>query len=243
MIKRTILYVFLFCYPLQAMFGQSVQGSQGESKVPNLPFIDSKTLSFGFLIGFNMMDYRVVHRKTENLAPGVERRYAEVVNLNPGLNLGLVANLRINNRLYFRLLPGISFGQRDLLFVDDNGNIDEFPLEIKSTYLECPALIRFYGDRMTNARPYFVGGVNPRFDLAKSRKDGILIRPLDVYAEFGVGIVSYFSTFRLSSELRTSIGLTNILDPAGIGTADDMFYTSVINQLFSRIFTLTFYFE
>ena len=232
-----VFFLYIFLFTTVSILGQPAK------QAPNLPYIDSKPLTFGFLMGTNVMNYHIVHKKTEQLAPGTERRYADVINLNPGLTLGIVTNLRINKRLYFRMLPSITFGQRDLLFVNDNNDIDEFPLEIKSTYLESPLLIRFYGDRMLNARPYLIGGINPRYDLAKSVKDGLRIRPFDVYWEIGVGLISYLESFRLSTEIKTSVGLMNILDPKGVGATEDMYYTGVLDKLFSRIFILTVYFE
>lgn len=211
--------------------------------VPNLPAFDSKAVNFGFLIGFNTMDFRVVHKSPTSLGDGVSARYADVVNLNMGINLGMVSNFRLNKYLSLRLLPGISFGQRDLLFINADGQEDEKPLEIKSTYLECPIMIKFNGARMTNAKPYFVTGINPRVDLAKSKKDGLLLRPFDLYLEIGAGLDSYLTYFRFSTELKLSIGLTNILNPAGTGEPEDIYYTKVIDKLSSRIFVLTFYFE
>jgi hypothetical protein len=129
-----------------------------------------------------------------------------------------------------------------MLFINENGIADKYPLELKSTYLECPILIKFNGARMMNAKPYFIGGINVRYDLAKSKKDGLLINPFDVYWELGAGIDSYMSYFRLSTELKISVGLLNILNPEGTGEYEDLFYSKVLDKLLSRVFVLTFYF-
>lgn len=224
-------------------FTIGMQAQQHDKGAPNLPNFDDKSLNFGFLIGFNTMDFRVVHKNAAALGPGVEPRYADVVNLNPGINLGMVSNFRLNKYFSLRLLPGISFGQRDLLFINAEGVEDEYPLEIKSTFLECPIMVKFNGARMHNAKPYLVTGVNPRVDLAKSKKDGVLMRPLDVYWEIGAGIDSYMSYFRFATEFKFSVGITNVLNPKGTGEPEDVFYTQVLDRLSSRIFVLTFYFE
>jgi hypothetical protein len=213
-----------------------------KKRVPNLPAFDDKSVHFGFLIGINTMDFRVIHKNPSQLGEG-EVRYADVVNLNPGINIGMVTSFRINQFLNLRLLPGISFGQRDLLFIGEDGEQDEYPLEIKSTFIECPIVIKYNGARMTNAKPFFVTGINPRFDLAKSRKDGLMMRPFDVYWEIGAGIDSYMSYFRFATELKLSVGMLNVLDPQGTGEPDDVLYTHVLDRLTSRIFVLTFYFE
>ncbi|GAO29563.1 porin family protein [Geofilum rubicundum] len=218
-------------------FGQPTQ-----TRAPNLPNFDDKALNFGFLIGFNAMDYRVVSKAPGLQGPGGPR-YADVVSLSPGINIGMVTSFRLNKYFNFRVLPGISFGQRDLLFVSENGEEDEFPLEIKSTYIECPLVIKFNGGRMTNAKPFLTAGINPRFDLAKSKKDGLMVRPFDVFWEIGAGMDSYMSYFRFSTELKLSVGLMNVLNPQGTGEPEDVLYSDVLDRLTSRIFVLTFYFE
>ena len=228
---------------LLLMISLSLASQRKVPEIPNLPDFDNDAVNFGFLIGLNTMDFRVVHKAPGSLGDGVAPRYADVVSLNPGINIGMVSNFRVNKYLSLRLLPSISFGQRDLLFTDANGTEDKYPLEIKSTYLECPIMIKFNGARMTNAKPYFVTGINPRYDLAKSKKDGIVIRPMDLYWEIGAGIDSYMSYFRFSTEFKFSIGLRNVLNSSGTGEPDDILYTGVIDRLSSRIFVLTFYFE
>jgi hypothetical protein len=215
--------------------------AQPAKQAPNLPGFDNNRLHFGFLIGINTMDYRVVH--AENLEQGVKRRFAEIITLNPGINISMVSDLRLNKYLNLRILPGIAFGQRDLLFINEDGIADKNPLELKSTYLESPVIIKFNGSRMMNAKPYFIGGVNFRYDLAKSKKDGLYINPFDIYWELGAGIDSYMSYFRLSTEFKISVGLLNILNPKGTGEYEDIFYTKILDKLLSRVFVLTFSFE
>jgi len=215
--------------------------AQPAKQAPNLPEFDNKSVRFGFILGINTMKYKIIH--AQELEQGVTRRFTDVLELNPGINISMVSNFRINKYFNFRVLPGITFGQRDLLFIDEDGKEDKNPLEIKSTYLECPVLVKFNGARMMNAKPYFVGGVNFRYDLSKSKKDGLLIYPFDIYWEIGAGIDSYMSYFRLSTEFKISVGLLNVLNPKGTGEYEDIYYSNMLDKLFSRIFVLTFSFE
>jgi len=210
--------------------------------VPNLPAFDYKPLHFGFLIGFNAMDFRVVHKVVEERPEGLENRYAEVVRLNPGINIGIVSSLRLNQYFNLRFLPGISFGQRDLLYIQD-GEKEETPVQIKSTFLEFPLLLKFSGARMTNVKPYLIGGINPRFDLAKSENLGLDLKSSDIYLEIGAGLDMYLNYFRLSTEAKLSVGLMNVLDPSGTGEPEDVLYTDILDRLTSRLFVFTFYFE
>ncbi|WP_016775588.1 outer membrane beta-barrel protein, partial [Anaerophaga thermohalophila] len=185
---------------------------------------------------------KVVHKPFNDRPDGLDNRYAEVVNLNPGINIGIVSSLRINKYFNLRFLPGISFGQRDLLYIQD-GEEDEAPLEIKSTFLEFPLLLKFNGARMTNVKPYLIGGINPRIDLAKSENDGLNLKSTDVYLEIGAGLDFYLNYFRLSTEAKLSVGMLNILDPSGTGEPEDVMYTDILDRLTSRLFVFTFYFE
>jgi hypothetical protein len=234
-----LIYVFIFLLILPAPL---LSQSSNKKKVPNLPAFDYKPLHFGFLIGLNAMDFRVYHKLPANRPEGMENRYAEVVTLSPGLNIGIVSSLRINKNLNLRFLPGISFGQRNLWFIE-NGKKDDAPLEIKSTFLEFPLLLKYSGDRMTNVRPYIIGGINPRIDLAKTENAGLKLTPSDLYFEVGAGLDMYLNYFRLSTEAKLSVGLGNVLNPAGTGEPEDVMYTGVLDRLTSRLFVFTFYFE
>ncbi len=239
----------LVCLLLLASLFSTAQ--RAEKKVPNLPGFDQRPLHFGFLIGINAMDFKVTHKRLEDRDESVRGRYGEVINLNPGLNIGIVSSLRLNRYFNLRFLPGISFGQRDLWFIDQSttgegesvSERDDRPQELKSTFLEFPLLLKFSGARMTDVKPYLVGGINPRIDLAKSKKDGLLLKSTDLYLEFGAGLDMYLTYFRLSTEAKLSVGLRNMLDPAGLGEPEDVQFTGVLDRLTSRLFVFTFYFE
>lgn len=240
-LRKQLLFLFVMLLTLPT-FGQA------KKKVPNLRGFDEKRLHFGFLVGLNTMDF-LVHNTGEYLGPNNERLYADVLHLKPGINIGIVSSLRLRKNLNLRFLPGITFGQRDLYYKaenfseDDTEDIETNPLTIKSTFLEFPFLIKYSGQRMHNAKPYLIGGVNFRYDLAKNVQDRLLLRSLDEYLEFGVGFDFYMTYFRLSMEAKASIGFANMLNINGTGEEADQMYTDALNGLKSRIFQLTFYFE
>ena len=235
---------FIYCLFASFLFLSIGAFAQNKDKgVPNLSTFDEKPLHFGFLLGFNTMDFKVLNSDIANDLNGDSPIYGDVIHLQPGINIGIVTNLRLRKQLDLRFLPGISFGQRDLYFISKGGEEEKVPLEIKSTFLEFPLLIRYSAVRQQNFKPYVIGGVNGRIDLAKSKKDKIVLNPLDVYMEFGAGIDTYLTYFRLSIELKASYGLTNVLNEKGTGEESDMVYTQAIDKLTSNIFHLTFYFE
>ncbi len=240
-LRKPFLLLFVMLMTLPTL-------GQVKKKVPNLKGFDEKRLHFGFLVGFNTMDF-LVHNTGEYIGPNNERLYADVLHLKPGINIGIVSSLRLRKNLNLRFLPGITFGQRDLYYKAENYPEDEAeeiesnPLTIKSTFLEFPFLIKYSGQRMHNAKPYLIGGVNFRYDLAKNVQDRLLLRSFDEYLEFGAGFDFYMTYFRLSMEIKGSIGFADMLNSAGTGEERDQKYTDALSGLNSRIFQLTFYFE
>ena len=226
-----ILFILLAAAPVFAQ--------KDKKKAPNLPAFDEKKIHFGFLIGFNTLDFRVYNSGNTY--------YVDVLKLKPGLNIGIVSSLKLNKHFNLRFLPGISFGQRDLYYYQVKGSEiiyeENTPLKIKSTFLEFPLIVKFSGKRMHNAKPFITAGVNTRYDLAKNKQDHLLLRSLDFYAEAGAGFDFYMTYFRLSVELKASIGFANMLNPEGTGEPGDEIYTEALDALKSRVFSLTFYFE
>ena len=64
------------------------------------------------------------------------------------------------------------------------------------------------------------------------------MRPLDFYFEIGAGLDFYLTYFKLSTELKMSYGLKDVLihEP-------DVEYNSVIEELKSKMFLLSLHFE
>ncbi len=231
----SIFFASLLCLPLF---------SQEERKgVPNLRSFDEKSLRWGFLIGFNAADFKVINSGARTAENGYNARYADVLNVTPGLNVGVLANLRLMNSLDLRFSPGINFAQRSLSYIDEKGVVEEKPLQIKSTYLEFPLLVKYSAQRIHNFKPFLVAGPCVRYDLAKNKKDGVLLQGFDAYIEFGGGFDSYMNYFRLTTEFRMSIGLRNIIDKEGSIDPEAIYYTQAIDRITSRIFLLTFYFQ
>ncbi len=212
--------------------------------VPNLPTFDKRAVHFGFLLGLNFLDYHVYNSGLRTFENGGVARFAEVTTLDPGLVLGIVTDFRLCENLNLRVLPGISFGQRNLLFVDEDGNrVGDAPVKIKSTFVECPFLLKYGAKRLHNVRPFIVGGATPRYDLAKDKQEHLRTRSLDIYANAGAGMDFYLTYFRFSVELRCDFGLTNIYDTRLSEDIEDIPYQQALRRLKSRWWGVVFYFE
>lgn len=96
---------------------------------------------------------------------------------------------------------------------------------------------------MNNQRPYLIGGVACRIDISKTGvEDLVRLKKLSTYVEAGMGWDMYLQFFRLSTELKFSFGLNNILDDGPKDTQKQV-YTNAFSQLTSDMFILSFHFE
>ena len=218
-------------------------------RVKNDPTHDDKPIHFGFSLGLNFMNYRIEQApwaKTNNY-------YVGQTEIKPGINIQAISNLRLTEYLDLRSLPGISFGERQLFFVDDTlANFEYSPHQIESSFLELPFYIKYKAKRKNNFRPYLIGGVNFRYDLAVKdeydvKEQLIMLKHFDYYADFGGGFDFYLTYFKFAIELKYSLGMTNIFrdtNPAGNPPEIPMdIYTNMIDQMRSGIFMVSFHFE
>jgi len=227
--------------------------------VKNLTTFDDKRLHFGFSLGLNALDFNIDHYESLSQNPkfvpetltntrpivGTNKIRADVSKLTPGFTVGIVTNLRLTESLDLRFLPGMSFGERKLTYnipvVSTTGTTDYF--SIKSTFLDFPLLVKYKSKRMNNQRPYLIGGIAYRVDISKTGvEDLVRLKPFSSSIEAGMGWDSYLQFFRLSTELKFSFGLTNLLDN-GPKAPEPQVYTNAISRLTSNMFIFSFHFE
>lgn len=238
-VKRQAVFIaFLTFFLLNnlILFGQ-------KQKPKNESWYDEKIIHFGFSLGFNSMDFKInpseKNFKTDSL-------YPEVSQLNPGINIQIVTDFRPADHLDIRFLPGVSFGQRVVRFYKNRVLVND-QQKLESSYLEFPLLLKYKGDRLNNVRPYVIGGLNYRYDLAGKKEFDdakpiyIRIKRPDLYYEMGAGIDFYLTYFKLSVELKMSNGIGNVLvKEAAPGHPQ---YYNAIDKLKSQIWILAFHFE
>jgi hypothetical protein len=242
-LKNRITYIVLSLIFL--LFQISLSGQKQKPK--NESRYDDKLLHFGFSLGLNTMDFNITPTKNPLYpAPDSTYLYPEVSNLMPGINIQIVANLRPAEYFDIRFLPGLSFGQRNLRFYRIDPKIEspvlEDSIQLGSSFLEFPLLLKFKGERLNNVRPYVIGGINYRYDLAGRKPNNYikLERP-DFYYELGAGLDFYLTYFKLSVELKMSDGFRDITvrDPA----ASRPQFQDAIDKMKSQIWVLAFHFE
>ncbi len=233
MYKRTAIFVLVLLMPI-ALVAQ-------KAKPKNDSNYDDRLLHFGFSMGVNTMDFNV------KMIPGSELT-AEVISLKPGINIQIVTDYRPATYLDIRFLPGVSFGQRTINFYDLSAT-RVYESQIESSFLEFPLLIKAKGMRLNNSRPYIIGGMNFRYDLAGKKEfenpgsnggaSYLRLNKADIYYEVGAGIDFYLPYFKLTIEAKMSNGLRDVLDY----NADYPHYFNEISSLRSQMWVLSFHFE
>ena len=214
-----------------------------KAKPKNDSNYDERLLHFGFSMGLNTMDFNAKMNPSDT-----NNWTAEVVSLKPGINIQIVMDYRPTTYLDVRFLPGVSFGQRNLNFYDEDGVLVNDEQQLESSFLEFPLLLKAKGMRLNNSRPYLIGGINFRYDLAAKKEYDedsdvyIRLRKADLYYEVGAGIDFYLPYFKLTIEAKMSNGLRDVLvhdEPHPYHPE----YVNAIESLKSQIWSLSFHFE
>ena len=220
-----------------------VMATAQKAKPKNDSNYDERLLHFGFSMGLNTMDFNAKMNPSDT-----NNWTAEVVSLKPGINIQIVMDYRPTTYLDVRFLPGVSFGQRNLNFYDEDGVLVNDEQQLESSFLEFPLLLKAKGMRLNNSRPYLIGGINFRYDLAAKKEYDedsdvyIRLRKADFYYEVGAGIDFYLPYFKLTIEAKMSNGLRDVLvhdEPHPYHPQ----YVNSIESLKSQMWVLSFHFE
>jgi len=238
-LKQKSAFIIFFIVLLLTNLNLSAQ----KQKPKNESWYDDKPIHFGFSLGFNAMDFNITpsqqYYQKDSLFPKVSI-------LNPGINIQIVTDVLLSKHFDLRFLPGVSFGQRVIRFYKNKKLVNE-QQRLESSFLEFPLLLKYKGERLNNVRPYVIGGLNYRYDLA-GKKEFDDAKPIylrlkrpDLYYELGAGMDFYLIYFKLSIELKMSTGLGNVLArEAAPGHPE---YYNAIEKLKSQIWVLSFHFE
>ncbi len=235
---------FLFAPLLLLCIAAPVSAQRTGIKVQNLPNFDLHRFHFGFLLSYNTSDFFVTLKPSAPFADSV--LVIDHVK-QPGFNLGIVASLDMTPNLSLRLLPTLAFEDRifKYSFRKPDGKVSSFQKHIESTYLEFPLLLKFRSDRINNFAVYVVGGGKFGIDMA-SKKDVnnnidedivVKLKKYDYSAEAGAGIDMFLPYFKFGIELKTGIGIPNVL------VDDDTRFSRPIQSLRTKTYVLTFTFE
>lgn len=240
---KKVLILILILFYLGSVYAQ-------KTRVKNDPEYDERPIHFGYTLGFNFMDFVFGRNSFKN--PSVDTLYADLGQRMLGFQVGIVSDFRIGEYFNIRFLPSFNFGQRNLGFYVVNRETNKINkikiMQLESSMLDFPLLLKYKAKRVNNYRPYIIAGGSVRYDLAakknydEGQEEYILLNPLDVYYEMGFGIDYYLPYFKFSTEIKFSLGILNILNRSKKSSTHPEYLNS-LNELNSEILMFSMHFE
>jgi hypothetical protein len=202
----------------------------------NYAEMSRKTVYFGIHTGFNVGDFKVIHKKTLTENDSIRSLRPR---LGPGFNLGIICNYQINKHFDLRAIPSLVFTDRVLEYETVNRKESIVRKSLSSIYMNFPLQVRYKSDPIKDFRIFVIAGMRYDFDLAsnqKSRKalDIIKLKRHDLSVEYGLGMMFYFPYFILTPEFKMSHGVLDIHEPT-----EGLIYSRVLQKLYSRSFTFS----
>ncbi len=203
----------------------------------NLENFQKSRVYYGFYLGLNNFDFKIDY-KTDT--PDI------LVKRATGFNVGIVADLKLQEYISLRFEPGLYVSKREMYFPGFSTDLDR-KREIASTYIHFPLLVKFSSLRTGNIRPYLVGGLATTLNLSSNAKlkddnaeQKFRVKSWNASYEVGFGIDIFSEYFIFSPSVRGSFGINDELirdkDPNSP-------WTSNIESLKSRAILINFTFH
>jgi hypothetical protein len=202
--KIIVLALIVFAFNGNA---QNSKGIFSKDPIINLENWQKHKVYFGFFLGFNSYDFKIDYK---TVGPDIQ------ADNSMGFNVGLVADVRLQEYLNLRFEPGLYYGNRTLHYSSNpsfNSTSDAIR-DINSTYISFPLLLKFSSLRTGNVRPYLLGGASANLNLssnAKSLDDNLeerfRVKSWTTNYELGFGIDIFSEYFIFSPSIRGSFGI------------------------------------
>lgn len=215
----------------------SAQYAKGNN---NFREFSSKAYYFGLTFGYNSSNFQIAHSRnfilhdSFNVVEGLS---------GSGLNVSMIANMKLGEYFDFRFLPGFSFVNHKIHYLSTEN--DEQTRDIESVLVQAPFQLRFKSDPFHDMRIFVLAGVKYTYDVASNARiraeqanRAVLLSPHDFAVEVGAGFQFFFPFFIFSPELKYSQGIGNILI-----YNNQLEHTNVVEKALSRTFTISLHFE
>ncbi|MDD5148985.1 MAG: porin family protein [Flavobacterium sp.] len=189
------------------------KGIFSKDPIINLENFQKQKLYFGFYLGFNSYDFKINYKTVgENI----------LIKKNTGFNVGLVADLKLQEYVSLRFEPGLYYTLRVFNYPDSyfatTPTSSQKIREVNSTNIHFPLLLKFSSLRTGNIRPYILGGVSATLNLSsnsKSKDDNLenrfRVKPWTTNYELGLGIDIFSEYFIFSPSIRGVFGINDEL--------------------------------
>ena len=186
-----------------------------KEKVSNNENFDKAIISWGYYLGISSYDFNFDYK--QNLSDiQVEK--------TPGFNVGLIANLRINDFFDLRFEPGLIMSNRNLSYnPNDFGDFELLDAgvlfrKVKSTYIHFPLLLKISTKRLNNFKPFITTGISTAINLSSNEKNladnssgQFRTKKNMFFYELGFGIDLYLEWFKFTPSIRGVFAISDEL--------------------------------
>lgn len=238
---RAVVIVILMAFA--SLFVAPAALARPRDKELNRPYADMKLWHLGFSVGLCMQDLKFTHNGYTT--DDGQQWFVETPSLSPGINVQVLADLRLHQYLNLRFTPGMSFCFDSAVMREWNTGLIQRQ-ELKRVYVITPLDLKISGDRYYNSRPYVTVGAMGAFDVGKKGNDFLQFKTADAYLTVGFGCDFYLPYFKFIPEIKFCFGLADILNHKRPDLEDDpekFKITQSLSKVKSNMFMLTFYFE
>lgn len=236
--KKTVIVILLVLSTNG--YAQFAKSMFSKDPIINLENWQKQRIYFGYYLGFNSFDFKFDYKTPPQADIQVKK--------TTGFNVGVVADLRLQEYINLRFEPGLYYTKRDLYFPGISDLEKDYLREVNSTYIHFPLLLKFSALRTGNIRPYLVGGMSTTLNLSsnsKSQDDNsegkFRVKSWTAAYEMGVGIDIFTEYFIFSPSVRGLFGITDelIRDNPPLPSG----YTDNIDSMKSRAILINFTFH
>ena len=230
--KKIIFLLLGILFSGNFLFGQSNSADNY-----NYKGFQKKPYYFGLNVGINNSGY--ILNQSRFFIGNDEIRIVEPVS-GIGLELHMIANLKLGDHFDFRFLPGFSFASKQLEFTQVGTGETEFN-NAEPVYFELPFQLRYKSKPYKDKRVFVIGGLKYGYDVAgnsDSKKSILKFSSHDFQWEVGMGMQFFYPYFIFSPEIKFSRGITNnlIYD-------NNLVPAKVLENVFSQVISISFNFE
>lgn len=238
---KKIVVLILLALAIEG-YSQNANNMFSHNPIINLENFQKQTVHFGFFLGFNSYDYKIDYKTVSHDIQTLK---------TTGFNVGLIADLRLQEYINLRFEPGLYYTVRNLYYPTSYFPTTPTPSnklrEVNGTHLHFPLLLKFSSLRTGNIRPYLLGGVSTTLNLASNSKSAddnyenvFRVKRFTNNFELGLGIDIFSEYFIFSPSIRGVFGLNDELIR---DKSPDSPWTSNIESMKTRAVFINFSFH
>jgi len=167
------------------------------------------------MIGLNIADVKMYYGDVEYDRRRRQGLRGITANEVPGINIGIITNLKIWRNFDLRFIPAVSLQQRNFIYYFNNTQTER---RLESSYIDLPLMLKFKSNYYAHHRVYVMSGLKYSWNLVSDKKvkqdpNLLKIDSSDLSLEFAFGIDIYGDRVKLCPEIRYSLGLRNVYYP------------------------------